>query len=359
MTRTFSDHKKQAHTLELDAVQVDGVRCLAIQATEQDIEFELQNGEAVTCELAQFWRDIAGSDLDAREAGLLLADCLVRQLVLQRASFMLREAMSLLTRATALPAEIPSTTWLTTRLDPLARQAMSAYDGTPEMTGMLARILQQEPDTIRLWASQLGLDVPAPDIDVATEPLPVVETPAEAAQASEEPAEPSSEGKKFTWTPERLRELEVALETCTGSTVAERAKQVAGRCNWPVEKVRSKLYELQRQHRDSPQLVDAEARMQPTADNQRQESLLVSSQQGACFEGIQRLARGNFLWTVQCGTENYRWQLDYPYGAFPLVTGQHFLYGDQEYQIELAANSLIRIAAVSTTIQVSGELVTT
>ena len=65
----------------------------------------------------------------------------------------------LLIRAAALPIEIPSSAWLTTRIDPLARQAMSVYDGSEAMTNMLARILQREPATIREWARQLGLDV--------------------------------------------------------------------------------------------------------------------------------------------------------------------------------------------------------
>src|SRR5215472_8256290 len=102
MMRTFTDHSKQSHTLDLDAVLVDGMQCNSVQATEQYVQFETAQGVAITCELAQFWREIAGPDLSVQEAGLLLADCLIRQVVLQRTSSTLHEVMSLLTRATAL-----------------------------------------------------------------------------------------------------------------------------------------------------------------------------------------------------------------------------------------------------------------
>lgn len=234
--RTFTDHLKQAHTLDLDQMLVDGLPCLSVQATGQYVQFETVQGAAITCELGQFWREVAGPDLSATEAGLLLADCLVRQVMLQRTSFALHEVMALLTRAAALPAEIPSAIWLTTRLDPLARQAMSAYDGTPEVIDMLARILQREPATIQMWARQLGLEASASDTDsnVTTEPLLAVETPAEAEIRS-----------RFFWSTERLQQLEQALARCTTSKVAERARQIAAEYGWPLAAVRNRLYGMQ------------------------------------------------------------------------------------------------------------------
>ncbi len=238
MIRTFLDHKKQSHTLDLDAVLIDGQHCLSVQATEQYVQFELGNQGAVTCELAQFWHEVAGPALSPQEAGLLLAECLVRQVVLQRMSAGLRDVMCLLTRATALPAEIPSFNWITTRIDPLARQAMSAYDGTPEVTDMLARILQRDPVTIQMWARQLGLDMlPIP----AQAPVPAPTEPVAATSDAKHP---------FLWTQERRDLLEEALTTCTGTTVIERARQIAALHNWPEASVRSKLYEMQRPRRD-------------------------------------------------------------------------------------------------------------
>jgi hypothetical protein len=275
MIRTFCDHKKQSHTLDLDAVLVDGVQCLSVQATEHYVQFELQSGEAVTCELGQFWQQIAGPDLSAPEAGVLLAECLTRQVVMQRTSSTLHEAMCLLTRATALPAEIPSFLWLTTRLDPFARQAMAAYDGTPEVTAMLARILQRDPTTIREWANALGFfptaPVVAPSQDVADR---------ETAVAGEDGAEESPrEGEKklrFRWTPERQAQLEQALATCTGNTVAEQAEQIAGRCGWPVDKIRSKLYELRNPDRHAVRPAAREAETEQQEDDQRAEQLEVA-----------------------------------------------------------------------------------
>lgn len=234
MIRTITDHLKQSHTLDLDAVLIDGQHCLSVQATEQYVQFETVQG-AITCELAQFWHEVAGPDLTPQEAGLLLAECLVRQVVLQHTSSALHEVMCLLTRATALSAEISSFNWLITRIDPLARQAMSAYDGTPEVTDMLARILQCDPATIQMWARQLGLDMlPIPPVPAPTEPVAAI----------------SDAKHPFLWTPERRDLLEEALSTCTGTTVIERARQIAALHNWPEASVRSKLYEMQRPRRD-------------------------------------------------------------------------------------------------------------
>ena len=244
MIRTFADHLKQSHTLDLDTVLVDGAQFFKVQATEHAVEFETAQG-TITCELGQFWHAIAGPDLSAQEAGLLLVDCLVRQVVIQRTSSALHEVMCLLTRAAALPAEIPSSAWLTTRLDPLAQKAMSAYDGSDAMTEVIARIVQQSPATIRLWARQLGLDAsPVPVQSGEVTATPVV-APVEVA-ASEDLGETTEVRKQFNWTPERLQQLEHTLETCTAPTVVERARQIAERCDWPVEKVRSKLYDLQK-----------------------------------------------------------------------------------------------------------------
>ncbi len=243
MIRTFFDHLKQSHTLDLDAVLVDGAQCISVQATEQYVQFELENQGVITCELAQFWHEMAGPDLSAQEAGLLLAECLLRQVVLQRMSAGLHEVMCLLTRTTALSAEIPSFGWLTTRLDPLVQKAMVAYDGTPEMTTMLARILQREPATIQAWARQLGLEVsPAPAYAVVASSV--------AAAPTEPVPEATCAKHPFNWTMERRQQLDEALATCTGTTVVERARQIAYEHEWPVMAVRSKLYEMQRPRRD-------------------------------------------------------------------------------------------------------------
>jgi hypothetical protein len=233
VTRTFTDHLKQTHTLDLDQMLVDGLPCLSVQSDGQYVQFETVQGAAITCELGQFWREVAGPDLSATEAGLLLADCLVRQVMLQRTSSALHEVMALLTRAAALPAEIPSAAWLTTRLDPLARQAMSAYDGSEAMTEMLARILHQSPATIHQWAQQLNLTV------VAT-PAPIAEAPGTVETLAEAEAR-----ERFFWSPQHCQQLDEELKTCTASTVAERARQIAARCNWPLATVRNKLYAMQ------------------------------------------------------------------------------------------------------------------
>ena len=353
MIRTFIDYLKQPHTLDLDAVLVDSVRCISVQATEQYVQFELETGIAVTCELGQFWREVAGPDLSAQEAGLLLVDCLVRQVMLQRMSAGLHEAMGGLARATALPAEIPSAGWLTTRIDPLAAKAMAAYDGTPEMTDILARILQREPTTIQMWARQLGLDAPTQAEDAAASPVEVKTEPLLAPVAVErKPAELVAAKPQFRWTSERLQQLEAALATCTGTTVIERARQIAYEYDWPVLAVRSKLYEMQRPRRDDAR--EAERTKQPQ-EQSGVEEVASKGEAIACSDpvadraqpissGPVPLTRGSFLWTVLSGAQTHRWALDYPYGTFPFRAGQRCLYGSSVYQIEDVGTSQLRVA---------------
>ncbi|HEX7737216.1 MAG TPA: hypothetical protein VF458_20390, partial [Ktedonobacteraceae bacterium] len=323
MIRTFTDQMKQPHTLDLDAVQVDSVRCIGAQATEQSIQFELQTGEAVTCELAPFWHDIAGPELSAQEAGLLLAECLMRQVIIQRMGAGLRDVLAVLTRTTAFPAEIPSSAWLTTRLDPLARQAMSAYDGSDATTNMLARILQQEPATILQWARQLGLEIPAlskaveePPREAETEPLPALVSAAPEAVESRE----ASESKQFSWTPERRLMLEEALKTCIGTTVIERAREIAALHRWPETSVRSKLYEMNRLQRADQSACRemGETSAEPVASDRLRDD----NQPIPDSSSSPALVAGNCLWTVTCSGNQVRWALDYRYGTFPLEVGQ-------------------------------------
>jgi hypothetical protein len=274
MICNFVDWSGHAHTLDLDAVLVDGMQCTGVQSNEHYVLFETAEQGTITCLLESFWREIAGSDLSAQKAGLLLAECLVRQVVIQRTSAVLHEVMCQLTRITALPAEIPLFSWLTTRLDPFVRQAMSAYDGSDAMTDMLVRILHQSPTTIRAWAHQLGLEseqtqaeLTGGSIETALEitaaPLPHHSEPAEALTRSEQET-----SKQFRWSRIRLDQLDQALETCTGGTVLERSQDIANRYGWPVEKVRNKLYELQQtaNHAGNPAAREAESSEQKEDD---------------------------------------------------------------------------------------------
>lgn len=51
--------------------------------------------------------------------------------------------------------------------------------------------------------------------------------------------------ERFFWSPERNQVLEEALQTCSATTVAERARQIAAEQNWPPAAVRNKLYAMQ------------------------------------------------------------------------------------------------------------------
>jgi hypothetical protein len=272
MIRTFVDWENRSHTLDLDAVLVDNLPCISVLSDEHYVMFETAQG-AVTCTLEHFWQQIAGPELTAREAGILLVECLARQILLQRQASTLRELTSLLSQAGSLePA--PSLAWLTTRLDPLARQAMSAYDGSDAMTDMLALILHQSPETIRAMAHQLGLESEQSQeesiggsIEAALEitAAPLLPHP-EPAEALARPEQETS--KQFRWSRIRLDQLDQALEACTGSSVLARSQEIADRYGWPVEKVRSKLYELQQtaNHAGNPAAREAESTEQKEDD---------------------------------------------------------------------------------------------
>jgi len=256
MIHSFTAVDGTRHTLDLDVAPVDGMDCTDIRSDgNREVSFETAQG-TVACDLESFWHEIAGPTLSAREAALLLAECLARQITLARQEATLREITRLLSQVREAAA--PSLGWLTTRLDPLARQAMDAYDGSDAVTEMLARILHQSPATIQIWARQLGLDALAqPEeatvsfAEVETEPLPAL-VPA-VSEGAEPVAETTQAKQPFSWTLERRQQLEQALTTCTGSTVVERARQIAYEHNWPVMAVRSKLYEIQRPERRTKQ----------------------------------------------------------------------------------------------------------
>lgn len=247
MIRTFSDRQQTPHTLDLDAALIDGVSCLDIQADEHSVLFETAQG-TIACELAQFWQQIAGHDLSAREATLLLAECLARQIILQRQNATLEELRRVLSQRGE--ATTSSLQWLTTRLQPLEKQAMAAYDGTPAMTEAIARIVQQDPSTIRAWAHQLGLDASSASAQSEGSPTALPPVPSALVDAETRPAaEIPTPSKHFRWTPERQQQLEQALITCTGPSAIERARQIAYEFQWPIMAVRSKLYEMQRPRR--------------------------------------------------------------------------------------------------------------
>jgi hypothetical protein len=249
MIRAFTATDGVRHTLELDVCLVDGLECIEINADGNNtLRFETVQG-TITCALESFWHEIAGPALTAGEAALLLAECLARQIVLTRQETTLRDLTRLLAQGHEVTA--PSLAWLTTRLDPWSRQAMTAYDGSEAMTKAISRIVKQSPATIHTWAHQLGLAVPPTQSEeAATVPGEVVTGPLETlAPVVSESAEADAK-HPFLWTPERLQQLEEALATCIGTTVIERARQIADKHDWPAMSVRSKLYAIQKPHRD-------------------------------------------------------------------------------------------------------------
>ena len=230
------DNRDQTHTLDLDAALVDGARCLTLELDDTQLRL-ITEATTITCAFDEFWRAIAGLDPTPIEAGRLLAHCFAQQIHLLGAVQHLQDIESLVTQALSQMQVPLSLGWLQHRLDPLTRKAMEAYDDSEAMTQAIARILNQTPETIRAWAVELGYVVVLPNGSA--------ETPAET--------------KRFRWSEQRLQQLEEAMTRYPNGTVIERSQQIAEHYGWPVEKVRSKLYEMQKpSHQNQPVAREAE-----------------------------------------------------------------------------------------------------
>src|SRR5260370_11755439 len=98
MIRQFTATDGVRHTLDLDEALVDGANCSDSGSDwKQEVRFETAQG-MITCELEAFWHEIAGPVLSAREAALLLAECLARQILLQHQAVTLHELTRLLSQ---------------------------------------------------------------------------------------------------------------------------------------------------------------------------------------------------------------------------------------------------------------------
>ncbi|GHO51411.1 hypothetical protein [Ktedonospora formicarum] len=102
----------------------------------------------------------------------------------------------------------------------------------------------------------------------------------------------------FLWTKDRLRELDeafYALNSDVRQDVGAAACQIADQHQWSPNTVEEKIRDLR---------LDQPGRL---------------------------LRRGSFVWTVNVGGARQTWALDYPYGQFPLASGDSFRYQDQVY----------------------------
>jgi hypothetical protein len=127
-----------------------------------------------------FWRAFAGSLPTATQAGILLADSVSRWLIQQQMAQAYKEWQHIVTLMLSNGARRPPLP--SYQVDPFVVQALEAFDGSEEVTRVLACILKQKPETIIAWAALLGkaskdsIATSAPDLPLI-EPLIVPPIP--------------------------------------------------------------------------------------------------------------------------------------------------------------------------------------
>ena len=123
-------------------------------------------------------------------------------------------------------------------------QALSVYDGTEETTALLARILQQDKQTITTWARSLGKGA-----------TPIAEIPNDTQNGQDQnstlmfsPAKPEENSRgavsRLRWSAEMDEQLREAFETSQASNVKETIREIAERFQWPVNAVHNRVYGL-------------------------------------------------------------------------------------------------------------------
>jgi hypothetical protein len=249
---TLMDQQAQTHTLELsnDTLLLDG-RPALLTISSTDVQFQTETG--VTCVTAQaFWYAFAGAEPTATEAGQLLADSLVRMQVLQQMQRLQDIFQGVYTHIQKL-GEIPLPSY---RLDPFVQQALDAFDGRPETTRLLARILKQDEAVIAAWASSLGkepitvaeLPKNAQDADTQNGHHPDIQCiSAPAALQSEQPSVSCLEqeaSQRLQWTAAMDAQLTTTFEASRQSSLKETVTEISKRFGWPENSVRGRIYKL-------------------------------------------------------------------------------------------------------------------
>jgi hypothetical protein len=291
MTR-FYDLLGEMHTLDLDRITLDGLPILDLTTDWTNLVRIETAKSTIDCQLVSFWTDVAGGLLSPAESSVLLVQALALHLVARRQSTILGQIQHLFGQQEVVPPVLPGLLWLTTRLSPLARQAMAAYDGSSTMTEAIAKITKQDVATVLVWARQLGLFVPPVQSDKqpasSTPSLEVVVLGAPESQKVQElvvavpsvfpvlpipydapGAAPSANGNgRFSWTLERCQALDTALAECPPGSVPVQARMIAETTGLPADKVMSRLYQLRAASRSAEQPTARESQVSNDAETE-------------------------------------------------------------------------------------------
>lgn len=261
------------HTFELThkkAFLLNGRPATIVDCSQERQQIHVATQDQSYCFEAQaFWHAFAGTGPTPADAGLLLARSLALYMQIQHFEPILAHLkeleQTLSATLTSVTMPLPSH-----RLDPLAMQALEAYDGTPQTTQLLARILQQDTATVERWAKLLGKHRSAP-LAVESDHAQKLVEPQKAAPSdacSNEPQNEKPNGKRFRWTTDQEQQLTDAFNASSGPNVTAIIQEIAQRYHWPAHAVQYKLYELQLpQRKQQQQAHQREGQQQRTQED--------------------------------------------------------------------------------------------
>lgn len=272
-TRTLCDLQGNTHVLEVgsESLLLDGRPCTFLRITHEHIQIACADtAHPITLATATFWRDLAGADPSAEDAGEILAHRLAAWASQRTLVRTLQSTLAQIEEQGAGSSLLPIS-----HLDPLTEQVLQAFDGNDTTTQTLARILKQPPEVVCDWAMRLGLtqtptaDEPeSPEQQAYTEtedpittgPLEVLlptEAPGEAPLACQKagPKKPAREW--FRWTPERVQTLEEGVARAGGweQMTQPTIKRLAAELGWPWKSLE---YQVGKRKRERPKEAQSE-----------------------------------------------------------------------------------------------------
>lgn len=281
LARTITDQHDQLHTIELQnaSLLLDKLSA-TVNIVGGDLHLTTEAG-SYTVTAQALWHAFAGAEPTAIEAGLLLADSLVRMQALQQIQQLQVAFQRAYSQIQSL-GEVPLPSY---RLDSFVLQALDAYDGSPETTQLLARILKQDETVITAWACSLGkgpISVTTLPQDTQNGHRPKAQsTSIASATAPEEGTvekavvEPSA---RLQWSSEMEAQLIAAFETSQETSVKATIVAIAERFGWPVSAVHGRVYKLKLNERKrghvQPHKREAESQEadQSSQDEQQREA---------------------------------------------------------------------------------------
>ncbi len=260
---TLYDPLKQPHVLEVgpETLILDGVPATIVEVGEDQVVLGTCNG-STSFTYAALGQAILGDRPSFSDAGLLLAQYLAHWSAL----------ITLMTSLKSLQACLgqimtQARPWLDVplpphRFDEVTRRVLDGFDGSQEMTRVLARILGQPPETVVAWAQQLGKPVPELPVALSNGHAATPELVASCMQIAAAPVAVSSVAKsngKFHWNVQQEEQLTADFLASEAISVAASVREIADRYGWPTGSVQSKLYELELPQRKRAQAAQREA----------------------------------------------------------------------------------------------------